>query len=420
MARRGFFAELNRQTKIAARNAARSQREAERNLNANTRRREQAQREGEKARKKDVKEQDARNKQLEKEAASAYVASREADVEERNLLLNEAYSEIDSLLESTLSVDDYVDLDSLRLVALHPPFDRPELESPISPPKLPIFPDEPVMNIPAPPSGLSALFGKKKYSQGLETAKTVHKAVIEEWKRELKRLEGAHQKAVEEHASKELQRRSLLDEEQARYAEECKVRDEEVAQNNMAVDKLAADLGYGVVEAVEEYVSIVLSNSVYPDHFPVSSDYAFDPENAELRLSVLIPAPDQISSVKAYKYNKSSNEVTETSLTQKACKDRYASATHQVALRTLHEIFEADRRGIIQTISLEVGTQTINPATGLEAYIPFIAVGSERSAFMEFDLSSVVPIATLNHLGAAISKNPHGLVPVDTSGVRRA
>jgi restriction system protein len=175
-----------------------------------------------------------------------------------------------------------------------------------------------------------------------------------------------------------------------------------------------------VVAAVEEYVSIVLSNSVYPDHFPVRSDFAFDPDHAELRLRVVIPPPDQLPRVKAYRYNKAADEITETSLSQKACKDRYAGAVHQVALRTLHEIFEADRRGIIQTLSLEVGTETNHPATGLQSYIPFVSVGSERSAFMEFDLSSVVPLATLEHLGAAISTNPYELVAVDTSGVRKA
>ena len=52
MARRGILAELNRQIKIAERNSARSQREAERTLNTIIRNREQAEREGEKARKK--------------------------------------------------------------------------------------------------------------------------------------------------------------------------------------------------------------------------------------------------------------------------------------------------------------------------------------------------------------------------------
>ena len=119
-------------------------------------------------------------------------------------------------------------------------------------------------------------------------------------------------------------------------------------------------------------------------------------------------------------YVKESDQITETQLSQKAQRDRYSGAIHQVALRSIHEIFEADRRGIVRTISLEVGTSTISPATGRETYIPFVSAAAERASFLEIDLSAVVPNATLKHLGAAVSKNPFGLVPADTKGVRRA
>ena len=92
---------------------------------------------------------------------------------------------------------------------------------------------------------------------------------------------------------------------------------------------------------------------------------------------------------------------------------------HQIALRSLHEVFESDRRGLVSTITLEVGTNTIAPATGRETYIPFVSGAAERGAFLEFNLAAVIPGATLEHLGAAISKNPFDLVPADTKGVRR-
>jgi restriction system protein len=134
----------------------------------------------------------------------------------------------------------------------------------------------------------------------------------------------------------------------------------------------------------------------------------------------LVPAPDQISTVKAYKYSKATDEITEVQMSAKACKDRYAGAIHQVALRAAHEIFEADRRALIQTISLEVGAHTINPATGVTEFIPFVAMGVGREEFLNLELSNVVPEATLAHLGASVSKNSYGLVPAIVSGVRRS
>jgi restriction system protein len=216
------------------------------------------------------------------------------------------------------------------------------------------------------------------------------------------------------------ERQRALEKERARYAQECAAREAEVTEHNAKIDELIANLGYGAVDAVQEYVSIVLANSVYPEEFEVEHDAVFEPATAELRLRALVPGPDKVPAVKAYKYTKASDEITETALSQKACKDRYAGAVHQVAVRSLHEIFQADRRGLIKTVSLEVGTEKVDPATGKQIYVPFVAVAAEREAFLEFDLSAVVPAATLDLLGAAVSKNPFGLVPANTAGIRRS
>jgi restriction system protein len=48
-----------------------------------------------------------------------------------------------------------------------------------------------------------------------------------------------------------------------------------------------------------------------------------------------------------------------------------------------------------------------------------VVVAADREKFTQFDLSKVVPKATLEHLGAALSKSPSDLTPADTSrGVR--
>ncbi|GBE22657.1 hypothetical protein BMS3Bbin01_02033 [bacterium BMS3Bbin01] len=231
-------------------------------------------------------------------------------------------------------------------------------------------------------------------------------------------LPARREQLANEHRKAESERIVDLEAERARYERECSEREAEVARHNAEIDTLIANLGYGAVDAVEQYVSIVLSNSVYPDHFNVNHEFQFEPTTAELSLHVLIPGPSEVPEIKTYKYVKASDEITTTAQSQKATKDRYLGAVQQVALRSLHEVFEADRRGLIKAISLELGTETIDPATGNNTYIPFVAVAAERETFMTFDLSAVEPAATLTHLGAAMSKNPLGLVPADTSGIR--
>lgn len=411
--RRGFLAEMQHQARLAEQR----QRAAAREQMAASRRAEQAWKADQRASLALQRASEADRKRLEKEAFEAHVAARQAEVEQLNAELAATYDQVDSLLESTLDVDDYVDLGSLRRTVEHPPFDR-RLETPIQAPMELPDPPYPVFQPPAAPTGL---FGRKKK---LEEAHAQAEAALADarasWEHEMEQLRGERRRQAAQHAADEQARHQRLAAARVRYQGECAAREAETAQHNASLDQLITDLSYGAVDAVQEYVGIVLANSVYPEGFTVEHEAQFDPGTAELALRVLIPGPDLIPTIKSYKYVKASDEITSVALSQKDSKDRYAGIVHQVALRTLHEIFEADRRGLIQSISLEVGTQTINPATGKETYIPFAAVGAPRDAFSEIDLSAVVPSATLEHLGAAVSKNPLGLVPANGSGVRRS
>jgi restriction system protein len=420
MARRGLIAILVHEARVAAREKERAERAAVRDHMAAMRRFEQAQRAAEKAQAQLSRASQAERKRLEKEAREAHVAAMEAEVEEHNYKLAEVYAEIDSLLAATLEVDDYVDLEMFRVATVHPPFPRLDLESPIPPPNPIPDPPEPIFRLPDPPQGLLAkLFGKGKYAAEVATAEAAHRRAVQEWRTRLEQLPALRQEALDAHARSEAKRIAALQAAQARYAKECSERETADAERNKRLDELIANLGYGIPGAVQEYVSIVMSNSVYPEQFPVTHEFQFEPSSAELILRAVVPGPGKISEVKAYKYTKSTDEITSTSLSQKVARDRYASAVHQVALRSIHEVFEADRRGLIRTISLEVGAETIDPATGRPTYVPFVVVGVERETFLEFDLAGVVPSLTLERLRAAVSKNPHGLIAAETTGVRR-
>jgi hypothetical protein len=420
MARRGFFAELQHLSRVAARERERGEREAVRNHVAAVRHAEQTKKAVLHAQTQLAKATDAERKRLEKEGRDARVAAMEAEVTERNELLAQTYEEIDSLLASTLGVDDYIDLNSLRVVVRHPTFDRADLEVPTPPPKRIADPVEPILELPLPPSGLGSFFGKKKHAEAVDNARRAHEEALTEWRVACREARTRRQAAEESRSREEARRLELLRSERERYARDCAARESEAAERNRRLDELIANLGYGTVEAIQEYVTIVLSNSVYPDHFQVVHEFEFDPSTAELRLRVLAPPPGEIPEIKAYKYSKATDEISSTSLSQKECRDRYANAIHQVALRSFHEVFESDRRVLIRTISLEVGTDTVDPATGRRTYMPFVVAGAERESFLTFELSAVVPALTLERLGAAVSKNPYSLVRAERSGVRRS
>lgn len=410
--RRGFFAEMQHQQRLAEARANAARR-AQTAASAQMQRARAAQ---ERAEARLARASEAERKQIEREMKDAYVAARLAEVDELNENLAEEYGEIDGLLASTLSVDDFVDLEALKKSVVHAPFARMELKTPRPVPAPIPVPEQPRLREPEAPTGL---FGKKKrLEEAQQQAQAEYQSALHQWEDYRAGIPAREAELKRQHAALERTRLDMLAAEQERYDSAMARQKDEVAEHNAAIDALVVGLGYGATDAVQEYVGIVLANSIYPGSFDVEHDAVFDPETAELRLQVIVPAPDTLRTVKSFRYVKASDEIAETQLSKKDANDRYAGALHQVALRSLHEIFEADRRGLIQAISLQVGPNAKDPATGRDRFMPLIAVTSPRDKFLEFDLSSVVPSATLQHLGAAVSKTPAALTVVDVAGVR--
>lgn len=417
---KGFFAELQRQAARAARESERVKNASVRAHAAAVREYEAAQKREEQARIRARKASAIELKRLEKEAQASHEEAMKAQVESLNSDLARIDEELSGILAATLEVDDFVDLETFRVKVEHPPFNRPDLLG-SCPPALPITdPSMPVLAESPAPRGIMSIIGKKLHQKKILAAAQQHESDMVEWQTAIARNVTLRESESIAYQKREQERLITLENEQKRYAGECAQREEAAAIRNKELDALIANLGYGTKEAIEEYIGIVLSNAVYPDHFPIGYGFTFEPNVAELRLQVAVLTPDQLSTIKSYKYTKASDEITEVQMSAKACKDRYSNAIEQVALRVPHEIFEADRRGLIGTISLEVGTHTNDPATGLAGFIPFVAMGVGRYDFMKVNLSNVVPAATLAHFGASISKNPFGLVPANTSGVRKS
>lgn len=89
----------------------------------------------------------------------------------------------------------------------------------------------------------------------------------------------------------------------------------------------------------------------------------------------------------------------------------YAAVVARVALRTLHELFEADRAETIDTVVFNGFVITIAPATGKPITPHLVTVRASRERFAELDLAAVEPLACLKGLNASVSPNPAELVP---------
>ena len=246
-----------------------------------------------------------------------------------------------------------MDLEELRVTAEHPPFSRTDLE--VSTPRCaPISaPPEPSFVEPDAPTGFGGIFGgKKKHAEVLAAAQEAFAAAHQDWQAEVAKIPARQLMQMQERDAAEHQRLAELDAAQGAYRGECQARESEVASANQRLDDLIEGLESGADAAIQEYVAIVLGNSVYPEVLSVEHDFDFDSDTKELALTVLMSAPDLLPTEKGYRYVKAKDEITATALPKKDQKARYAGAVYQVALRTLHEVFEADRAEQINTIAL--------------------------------------------------------------------
>ncbi|MCX5286509.1 hypothetical protein [Streptomyces sp. NBC_00183] len=419
--RRGFFAELNYQAQQTEKRRRQQEAAGHRAHLAAQRQAERATKAYERAQLAAARSSAAERKAAEREAARLHVESRLAEVESMNASLAGDLADIDGLLTWTLDMDDYVDLESLKISAVeHPPFTPGRMAVPAPSVPEPTYEPEPVYEEPAAPGGLSAMLGgKKRHQQAIEGARTAFADAHRHWEQAKDAAHSSYVKKAAQREKSEAKRVAELSAAEEKYKQECEKREADASAHNAEVAKLINDLAFDVESAIQEYVGIVLSNSVYPEVFPVEHDHVFNLASRELSLKVSVPEPSSIPAVKAYRYVKAKDEIASTNLPVREKKERYANAVWQVAVRSLHEVFEADRAGKVHSIALAVGVDTVDPATGRPATVPLVIVAADRETFNGFDLAKVVPQATLQHLGAAMSKSPFDLVPADTSrGVR--
>jgi restriction system protein len=427
--RRGFFAELHHQSVLAEKRKAQLQLAAERAHKRAAAEVSRAHREVERSMAMDARaaESDRKKAESERKAADAkahrlYCEDRDSEVSAMNEELALVLENLDSILKSTLVVDDFVDLNALRMVAKHAPFVVPhELAVPVPEVLAPVLPPAPVFVEPPAPGALAGLVGGKKRREAeVVAAHVAHDSAVAAWADWVGRTETWL--TVERNKREAAERERIVRVEALRsaYDADHQKREEVVKEQNVRLDKLISELAFDVPSAILEYVGIVLSNSVYPEEFQVEHDYEFALASRELTLKILAPPPSVIPTVKEYKYLVARDEITSVASPLRDLKYRYESAISQTAIRSLHEVFEADRAAKIQLMSLTVAVLTIDPGTGLPSVVPLVAVAVDRSTFSSFDLTNVVPLATLQHLGAVVSKSCFDLVPVDiTKSIRR-
>lgn len=457
--------ELERQAKASARAQIQYQRQVERANRIAERERVANHRAAEKQVKETQRASNIATKEAEKEQKRLYIESREDEVKDLNDELAETLEELEGILSASLLVDDFFDIKKLKKkpkkvtkidfvpIAFKPgKLAREEAKPDVNDYRpapfivnASLLPVEPEWNdyIPTKTVLTQILPGQRKeYDKSLEAAKQQFHGDLAAWKTAIEAgaekqrreynatLEDAKQRYLVVHNSwkkREAERITRLEESkkahddkltrlaaehEAVYKEKIAAAKAKVAEQNAEVERFAEEYKCGMPEAVVEYCTLVLANSYYPESFPRHVKIGYVPESKQLVVEYDLPTLDIVPLVSGYKYVKTRDEIVETSRPAAQRKAIYASVLAQMALRTIHELLEADRAQHIDTIVYNGYVNSIDKATGQPKRPCLITVRTTRDVFVGIDLQHVDPAVCLKSLSASVSPSPSELAPV--------
>ncbi len=299
------------------------------------------------------------------------IADQLAATDEKNAALESTKSELERLLTDALDRDSFIDLDGLKRSPVIPAFawDKPRRHN----------------YLPRPLSGIESLLPWKRsaYRDQYEAA------------------EAKFKKDRRDHAEALIEHQALVDREQA-----------EVAAHNENVELYKQEFSAGETNAVVNYFELVLENSVYPTAFPKKAQVAFAVETKALRVDFSMPQPDVIPETSSYIYDETRDEISPKALSRKQRRRLYSSMLAQISLRSIYEVFKADRTEKVDRIEFGGYVDGTNPGTGQPGRFCLVALNVTRQQYDSLDLRRVEPLSCLKGLNARLSSRPDQLLAV--------
>lgn len=317
-----------------------------------------------------------------------YAEARTADAAAANADLQVRLSDLDALLQSTLDVDDHIDLNRFKKPVTVPPFDPGPLGRPLPEPAWDSF-------APVSPTGLGKVLGGERLVQ--------HQTVT---------ARQAYQDARERWVAAETRRLRQLAAREQVYQESTRRYRARIAAYNAEVDRFAAAVAGKDPASVVEYFAMVLGNSVYPDDFPQHFRLAYLPKQRHLLIEYHLPPVEVIPIVKEYRYDRIRDDLAAVPRDEAEVRRRYTGIIAQVALRTIHEVVEADRGGLVARVLFNGIVDTIDRRTGRFVRPCLVSVRTDRETFAAIELRRVDPVACLKHLQAGLSGLPDELAGI--------
>lgn len=334
----------------------------------------------------------------------------------QTMKVSDKVDELRKLLAHTLSVDDCIKFDDLLIKKAAPVFVAPVLKIPTyNPPKEAAIPTPPArleafLAAVRKPAWWETLFRTKRYQRSVEATTLRHEKMVATYEAQRREIEQRLEADKQSFAAQlvELRKKHELSTLRAEEAYRASLAEfeKERSQRELEVAELQRGYSAGEAESVEAYNTMVLERSDYPSGFPQQFEVAYVPESKQLVIDYELPTVDIVPPIADYRYVKSRKSIEEKLRKPSEIKEVYRDVVAQIALRTLHEVFEADQGDHIQTAVFSGYIHRIDETTGHDARPYLISVRATKAHFLGINLARVEPQGCLKNLGASVSPSP--------------
>lgn len=249
------------------------------------------------------------------------------------------------------------------------------------------------------PSFLTKILGKAKKLK--QTQETLFKLALDIFNEEKNQLEKSYQSAIANYNNDYSSWEAKL----------IEFNDKQANFNNL-IDQKKLQYYDSNPEYIIEYCKIILNNSQYPVSFTKCFNIQYNKINQMLFIDYQLPHLDNIPKIGGVKYIITSDVFIDKNLSATELHKLYDSTIYQITLRTLSELFNADKIDAIRAIIFNGIITNTNQATGHQESKCIVSIQANKTEFLAINLSQVDPKACFKSLKGIGSAKLYTITPI--------
>jgi restriction system protein len=245
-----------------------------------------------------------------------------------------------------------------------------------------------------------------------------------------RRTEAKHAAAVAELRKRDEQQRAQWEEECAGIRDrnrkkeayyEAKLREweanaaahfEKEARHNARLEEMEASVAVGDQAGIIDRLSLAILLAKLPPPIGTEFEVAFSPEAKSAVVDYVLPAPNDMPTLKDVRYVQARDELVEKHVSEAELGRLYDATLYRAALGIIHIVFSSDPERRIERVTLNGWVDHVVKATGLDERTCVLSVGVNRSDFEKIELQRVDPRECFKSLKGVAASKLIGLAPV--------